>query len=162
MTKPAIVLFALVLLVAAVAGLWSGEARVGPLPSGTTLMWTAASGGAAAIVPVRRRLRRAVAIAAAVASFWVAWWAGRREATAAFNECVASGESLRDALALYKATTGKFPTKLSELPRRPPGRLILRGSMWDYERTMEGYDLRLSDWLVTHRATHAQAFTAHK
>lgn len=162
MTKPAIVLLALVLLVAAVAGLWSGEGRVGPLPSGTTLIWTVAGGGAAAIVPIRRRLWRAVAVAAAVASFWIAWWTGRQEATAAFNECVASGESLRDALAFYKATTGEFPTDLSELPRRPPGRLILRGSVWDYERTTDGYVLRLSDWLVTYHATHAQAFTAHK
>jgi hypothetical protein len=162
MTKLAIVLRAAAVLVAAAVGLWFGEGRGGPLPSGGSWMCAVVSVGVVAILPVRRRLWRVVAIVAAFAAFWTAWWAGRREATAAFNECLASGELLRDALASYRATMGKFPADLSDLPQRPPGRLILRGWAWDYKRTTEGYELRLSDWLVTHCATHAQTFAAHK
>lgn len=143
-----------------VAGVWWGEGSA-LLPFGA-LLSAASVGVVGLILPSNRRSGRALAAALAVLAFGGGWSVGRREATTAFNECVARAESVRDALRRHHDSTGAFPSELSNLRSPVVGRLVVRGTIWSYEQTPDGYDLELSDALVTHRATHAHPLTAHK
>jgi hypothetical protein len=91
------------------------------------------------------------------------WYTGRTIATGAFNDCVARGESVRVSLAQFRTKHGRYPKDLDRLALRDlPGQRWLRGTLLAYQPTPAGYDLRYSDWLVTHRATETDAFAARK
>ena len=90
-------------------------------------------------------------------------YVGRTNATAAFNDCVERGETVRDSLAQFLARHGEFPDDLHRLALRDlPGRRWLRGTLLAYRRTSGGYEMSFSDWLVTHQATETHAFAARK
>ena len=91
------------------------------------------------------------------------WYTGRTIVSRAFNDCVARGETVRVSLEQFRTKHGEFPKDLDRLARRDlPGQRWLRGSILAYRRTPGGYELSFSDWLVTHRATETDAFSAQK
>jgi hypothetical protein len=88
---------------------------------------------------------------------------GHQESSAAFNDCVHRGETVRVALAEFFDEHGNYPDNLGSLqvPDLPGGRL-LRGQVLGYRTMDDGYELFFGDWLVSHYATESSAFTAHK
>ena len=91
------------------------------------------------------------------------WYMGRTIAISAFNDCVERGEIVRVALQQYQAQYDEFPENLRDLRLHDlPGRRWLRGTLLSYQRTLEGYELSFSDWLVTQRATETTRFVAEK
>jgi hypothetical protein len=90
-------------------------------------------------------------------------YVGSQSFARAFNECVQRGEDLRNALAQHYGRAAHYPQSLDELPPSTPRcERPLKGSILRYELTDAGYRLSFSDWLVSHEATEAQPFMAHK
>jgi hypothetical protein len=87
---------------------------------------------------------------------------GRQRATMAFNECIASGESVRQVLADHRRQHGSFPQLLSQLDYPLPGQRFFRGSLFNYRCIDNDYEISFRDWLVSHRATATEPFIAHK
>ena len=133
-------------LLAVVTALWLGEHVSGPrgllIAAGVALTL-------AAIMAVRLwRDTRPGAILSAVAivgMFALVWSVASKEATLAFNECVADGERVREALDNFHREHRVYPASLSQLDMHLPG-----------------YDLSFSDWLVTHEASEDHGFTTRK
>lgn len=161
MRAVAVSLSAFVVL-AVLSGVWLGEASTGFGPDLMTLV----IGAGVAVLPLLihppARWLRPVAAVFAFVVFWTAWIMGRGEASAAYNNAVRHGEDVRRMLADHRERTGSYPPRLGELDGELPGNRLLRGTVWRYERTADGYGLQVSDWLVTHRATHDAAFRATK
>ena len=146
---------------APVAGCWFGE--------GSRVLWSPLLLGAAfgfALVPVAAtsepRGRRAVASTVIFAAFWLGWTLGTQEFSLAYNEAIAAGPEVQRLLAAHRVRTGSYPASLDELAGDVPGTRLLRGPVWKYTRTSEGYSLEVSDWLVTHRGTHDSEWRAWK
>jgi hypothetical protein len=153
------VVTALALVVAFVVGVWFGEEGAHPTIAsvGTAVLLT---GGAAAMG--RRAVSRALVFTATLGIYALAFYLGAREVGRAYNECVEPAELVRASLAAYSRATGAYPASLAELGIRIPCRRMLRGSLLGYQRTERGYDLWFSDWLVSHEASEAHGFGAHK
>lgn len=90
------------------------------------------------------------------------WIGGAVEGIYAQNECYERGEEARVVLARFHASRGRYPASLLELDERLPCQLILPPSVLHYERTPTGYHMWFGDKLVSHDATEAQEFIAHK
>ncbi len=90
------------------------------------------------------------------------WFAGRQSASLAFNECVTSGETVRQQLASFRQLNGRYPGALGELGVNLPCRLLLPPQLLQYATTASGYSLRFQDWLVVHTASESEPFDAHK
>ncbi len=157
---------ALIVLFAALAlgaGIWIGEDNSEPI---SAVLFIALFGGgliAYILTPLKSARGRLISMAAAGLVLFGGWIFGRNSAGAAFNDCVANGKSVRAALADYQVKNGTFPLHLDRLELAGlPGDRLLRASLLIYRRTPEGYELSFSDWLVTHRATETDAFTAWK
>ncbi len=152
---------ALVALTGTTLGLWLGE-RGSLLTGLTDLAIVAALAGASLVVAGGRPRRRALAAASCLGVFFAAWVVGVQEWQAAFNLCVTEGESIRIALADFQHRTGRFPASIAELPGGSPCRRAIRGSIISYHPTTAGYEAAFGDRFVTHTATDAHPFQAHK
>lgn len=89
---------------------------------------------------------------------------GYRLSKEVMNDCVHRGEEVRAALAEYRRDHGRFPQKLSQLPRGSTcGDRLMRGTILHYQhQNGEGYAMRFGDSLSMHDATHEAPFFAHK
>jgi hypothetical protein len=144
------------------AGLWLGEHRSSILPLESIAVLGLLVLGTVAL---RWRRHRGGALGSGLAVtllFVLPWLAGASEASYAFNDCVARGEEVREALHDYEARTGQYPARLSELTMHLPGQLVLPPHTLKYRRTAAGYSLFFSDWLVRHESTESAPFEAHK
>ncbi len=143
------------------AGQWFGEALDVSLVSlgeaGALMLMVAL-----ALAIARRGATRVVAAAVAALLFIGADAWGRRDSQAAFNQCVAKGEDVRHALALYRTAHGHFPDALSSLRDIRVGRRMLRSDLLGYRRVGDGYELSFGDPRVTFTASAARPFSAHK
>lgn len=91
-----------------------------------------------------------------------AWQLGADEHIRAFNECVHRGETVRQALADYRAAHGRYPAELAQAMPEAPCRPRFANSLLDYTASADTYTLYFGDALVSHRATESIEFTAHK
>jgi hypothetical protein len=91
-----------------------------------------------------------------------AWQLGADEHTRAFNECVHRGETVRQALADYRAAHGRYPAELAQAMPEDPCRPRFANSLLDYTASANTYTLYFGDALVSHRATESSEFDAHK
>lgn len=110
----------------------------------------------------RIRLAGMLASSAVIAAAIAVWMGGSAERVRAFNDCVEHGEEVRVLLTQYRVAHGRYPAKLSELHARLPGDLLFPPYVLHYKLTDSGYRLWFADWLVSHEATEAAAFMAHK
>lgn len=148
---------------AVIAVIWLGEHVTGPdgLILGALAAFTSAILAASSLW--RKSHVHAMAMAAtSLIVFALAWTTSSRESSLAFNQCVADGQRVREALGRYRAEHHQFPARLSELSMHLPGRLLFPPHLLRYERTGTGYRLSFSDWLVTYQASDQQAFLAAK
>ena len=148
---------------ALIFGVWFGEGRPPffSLPDApiAQLVLLAVAGALLA----RTLAGRASAAAGVILAFALGCAVGDAHEARAFNECVDDGEAVRAALAEYQKANRVFPTSLEDLPlEHLPGGLWLRPSLLHYERDGDGYSLEFSDWLVEHRASESEGFTADK
>jgi len=152
-----------VAVAAVLAGLWLGEHSSSQLlPSREILVLLACMVAAAwPLWSASRTVSALTGLGAAVA-FCVPWLTGVHEARYAFNDCVQNGEQARRALASFRSSNGRFPASLAELEVHVPGELVFPPHTLRYNQTATGYVLSFSDRLVTHEATEAHAFEAHK
>ena len=153
---------ALAAAVTAIA-LWLGEDLGRAIPLGVFFVLPAGALLGFWLSPYRA-LAGALGVASAIVLLGAGgWYAGRVNATAAFNDCLERGEAVRVSLARFEARNGRFPQGLDRLAHRDlPGRRWLRGTVLAYRSTAQGYELSCSDWLVTHQATESTAFAAQK
>jgi hypothetical protein len=149
-------------LATVVAGLWLGEHLTGP--DG----FFVALGGAVifavfAALPFRTSWRALVLRGLiGLLAFGLPWAVGANEASLAFNSCVGHGEEVRTALGEYRTAHGHYPARLSQLQGHIPCGLVLPPGLLKYRPTKSGYSLSFSDWLVSHEASEAAPFMAHK
>ena len=87
---------------------------------------------------------------------------GSGYASRAFNECVDRGELVRQELSKFNSEEGHYPNSLSELKMDLPGQRLLRGNIFDYQKTEAGYEIKFQDWLITHVADEHSGFYAQK
>ncbi len=88
---------------------------------------------------------------------------GDRSRSRATNQCFTQGEEIRRALDRYRAVHGSYPRLLSQLPGiRLPGQRLLRGSVLEYERTSNGYNLVVEDPIMITSATETHGFVSTK
>ncbi|MGD2111859.1 MAG: hypothetical protein PVI50_00625 [Gammaproteobacteria bacterium] len=80
----------------------------------------------------------------------------------AFDECLDSGEAVRDRLGICRHTNGRYTDRLDRLAGNGLCSRILRPSLLDYETTRAKDVLSYGTWLVTHTATGSEPFLAHK
>lgn len=106
-----------------------------------------------------RRLLAALLLASLGLS---AWQLGADEHARAFNECVDRGETVRQALADYRAAHGHYPAELAQALPEIPCRPRFASSLLDYSASADTYTLHFGDALVSHRATESSEFDAHK
>lgn len=91
------------------------------------------------------------------------WFAGRHEATIAFNDCVERGEEVRTALARYHRKYKRYPESLEMLAMQNlPGKRLLRGNLLQYIGSEQRYRLMFRDHFVTHVASERNGFIAQK
>ena len=116
----------------------------------------------------KRPKRARILITGIVATLWggilvVGWQVGAKSGAAAFNECVESGGAVRVALSRFHDAEGSYPAALHEVyeQRVPCSRAVL-GSILRYQRVDDGYELRFSDWMITHEATAEEPFAGWK
>jgi len=96
-------------------------------------------------------------------SLWLAaFMAGQHSAGDAFNDCVANGETVRLALAVYVKQHGTYPVTLAELPGPLPCERLLRPSLLHYRLTNGGYELGFGDAMVQFMASESEVFEARK
>jgi hypothetical protein len=99
---------------------------------------------------------------------WMAcYMCGSESRKRAFNDCVTNGEQLRVMLDDYYQAHKAYPETISALNTKLPCEIDLRPSflpksILTYKRTAQGYTLYFSDAFVSHIATQAQLFEAHK
>ena len=91
-----------------------------------------------------------------------AWQLGGSEAARAFNECVASGEEVRQTLADYRAAHGRYPAELAQALPDLPCRPRFANTLLHYTASADTYTLYFGDALVSHQASESSEFTAHK
>jgi hypothetical protein len=143
------------------AGRWFGEgldaSMVSLSEAGTLLLLIALT-----LATARQGRTRLIAAVVVTLLFIGADAWGRRDSQAAFNDCVAKGEAVRQALARYRSENGHFPDELSALSDLGVGRRMLRRDLLSYRRVGDGYALSFGDRLVTFTASEAQPFSAHK
>ncbi len=112
---------------------------------------------------VQRFLGRLGVLVILVSALLLGFWLGHHVATRAFNECIKRGEEVREALAYYNETHGRYPTTLTELElQNLPGDCLLRGNILSYDSDGDSYRLYFSDWLVRHDASDDSPFIATK
>jgi hypothetical protein len=104
------------------------------------------------------RLSGATLLIAATAA---AGYIGGHCASTALNDCVASSEQLRAALAGYQHRTGSFPATLEQLGAVPCKR-CLRGTIVTYKSDGKTYDISFGDWLVSWHGTDREPVTPIK
>lgn len=98
----------------------------------------------------------------AIAIYLAAYFSGLQAFSQAFNSCVENEAAIRSKLESYRESTGQFPDRLDQLAPPIPGTRLLNPGLLHYARTATGYTLSYSDWLVEHRATESEAFSARK
>jgi hypothetical protein len=153
---------ALLLPVALILGIWNGEDLSSLLGlSFGTLAMAAICFGCAVVIP-RGLLQRILFPLGVVAVLVAGHMIGSHYVKIAFNGCVDSGETVRKNLAEYRNRTGAFPETLEAMRKQLPGRRLLRGSLLEYHRDGDGYELSFRDHWVSHRATHSDPFEARK
>jgi hypothetical protein len=88
--------------------------------------------------------------------------AGSTSYVHAYNACLDDGEIARNALHEFRRQHGSYPARLEDLPGPLPCGLYTRPTILVYRAEGNGYTLSFGDSLVTHSATEAEAFSAHK
>lgn len=91
-----------------------------------------------------------------------AWQLGASEHARAFNECLNRGETIRHALADYRAAHGRYPAELAQALPEIPCRPRFANSLLHYTANVDAYTLHFGDALVSHWANESSEFTAHK
>lgn len=153
-------LITVLVIVSAGVGMWIGE---GGRWSALGLIAALSFGAVGAYVAEAPWSRRVGVALLTTCSCMAGIYIGTQSFAHAFNECVQRGEELRTSLAQYHARTAQYPQSLDALPRSSARcERWLRGSIIQYEPTQAGYQLSFSDWLVSHEATEAEPFMAHK
>lgn len=102
-----------------------------------------------------------------LAAWMFGYVSGSSAYSRAYNDCVANGEQVRVALADYYQIHQVYPERLSALNAKLPCEIDLRPSflptsMLSYKRTAQGYSLYFGDAFVSHEASQAKPFEAHK
>lgn len=106
---------------------------------------------------------RIIAMMACVAASVAGFVMGDREATRAYNYCVANGEEIRTQLATYRQREGHYPARLDlAIARERLCTRALRGTLLWYSATASTYQLEFGDYLVTFRSTDQAPFVAAK
>ncbi len=154
------ILITVLVIVSFGVGMWVGEEGRWSVWALGAALSCGAAGAFVAAGPSSRRLR----VALLTTFFCVTGiYIGTQSFAHAFNECVQRGEELRVSLAQHYARTAQYPRSLHDLPQSSTRcERWLRGSILRYESTQAGYPLSFSDWLVSHEATDAEPFMAHK
>ena len=152
----------MLLPVAFILGIWSGEdlSTLLGLSNGALAMMGICL--VSAILIPRGVLQRCLFPIGVVGLLVAGHQIGSHSSKTAFNECFRSGESVRKDLAGYRSRTGAFPETLEAMGKPLPGGRLLRGSLLEYHREGDGYELSFGDHWVSHRATSSSAFHAHK
>lgn len=81
---------------------------------------------------------------------------------AEFNECLATGEQVREKLASHRTAKGYYPTSLNQVMVSEPCSRLVLPSLLNYRQTATGYILSFNDWLVTHTANESAPFQANQ
>jgi hypothetical protein len=153
---------AMLLPMALILGIWSGEdlSTLLGLSNGALTMMGICFVGA---ILIPRGVLQRFLFPLGVAGLLVAGHQiGNHSSKTAFNECFDSGESVRKDLADYRSRTGAFPETLKAMGKPLPDGRLLRGSLLEYHREGDGYELAFGDHWVSHRATSSRAFHANK
>jgi hypothetical protein len=109
--------------------------------------------------PPDRRKTRMVSALAMAGLFTAGWYGGIAELERAFEQCVARGETVREALDRHRRSTGEYPESLARLPDGAiPGRRLLRPDLMIYRKVDGGYQLTFADAAATVSATHERGF----
>jgi len=87
---------------------------------------------------------------------------GTASFAAAFNECLATGDQVREKLAAHRTAKGYYPTSLNGIMVPEPCRRVVLPSLLNYRPTATGYILTFNDWLVAHTASESAPFQANK
>lgn len=135
-------------------GLWPSEAPV-------ALACVAASILVGLVAPGRLGAR-VVLVVAMLSLSAAAYWVSLQVRIGAFNACIDTGGDVRRLLGAYQQKNRQFPERLDQLDGAVPCGLLSGRSLLVYEKTKTGYVLSFGDWLVTHRATESEPFSANK
>jgi hypothetical protein len=96
-------------------------------------------------------------------AFSVSWYWGAKNFQFAYNDGIQNGEDIRLKLADFYQQNQYYPTTLDQLNAADlPCQLTFPPQLLVYEATTKGYKLSFGDALITHTATEASPFAAHK
>ena len=90
------------------------------------------------------------------------WYLAEKSFYSAYNACIDDGSQVRVLLEKYHTINSHYPDSLRQLDTDLPCSRFINGTILQYVKIEDGYELYFSDWLVTHRATHEQDFLASK
>mgnify|MGYP001198087781 CR=1 FL=1 len=87
---------------------------------------------------------------------------GTKSYVRAYNECVATGEKIREQLATFYHKNQQYPEHLSQMSGFDACERVMHPTILTYEKTALGYEISFDDGVVMHQATASQPFEAHK
>lgn len=94
---------------------------------------------------IAAKTMRVIALAVVVPATIAGWWIGGNSHNRAFGDCVVHGARVQQQLLAYRTATGRYPDRLSDLPRRACGERVLHGTVLAYTRTPGGYRISMGE-----------------
>ncbi|MCD4689669.1 MAG: hypothetical protein K8R55_10115 [Desulfuromonadaceae bacterium] len=139
-------------------GFWLGEGFLPLISSWVLLALIGLPLATAALAPRHDSFHLRTTLLAATLLFIGAWFTGQTVAGRAFDDCLARGEEVRQALGSYRLQQGQFPQQLSDLAIDLPGQRLLHATLLTYQPKEGDYRLSFANTLVEHVANARYPF----